>query len=418
MRISTFRKIQEFLQSHFVALNHTHEFFIWLLAYSAAFSNAMVEICTGFVIFIFLLKRSVRQDYRAPQTSLNKLVYLFLAIVFVSFLRSEHFGNSLKGFMRIPKYLFLYFALVDFFVADAKRLRRFFWLMTGVSCFIFLNGIFQHFFGFDILRHRELINLDYQRRLMASFVHPNDFGAYIITILPLSFAFLSKELSKKQRAFLLAVSLLGLYCLIRTSSRSAWLGFIFAVSIYAFYLRRRFALFVPVILLGLIAVSPNGFERITSLFARDENTVWERLQLWRGTWEMVKEHPFLGFGINTFSEYYPQYRPPDYQDIRYTHNCYLQMWSEIGIVGLVSFCLIPFWTLKKTWYRLREKIQSDLEGYMLLGLVCGYIAFLIQAGLDTNFYSLLLRTLFWIFTASIVSLNQHIEGRLCPKNIP
>jgi hypothetical protein len=57
-------------------------------------------------------------------------------------------------------------------------------------------------------------------------------------------------------------------------------------------------------------------------------------------------------------------------------------------------------------------VRTGLNGFVLLGLIAGYIAFLIQTGLDTNLYSLVLTTNFWIITAYIVSLNKNIEEKL------
>jgi O-antigen ligase len=135
------------------------------------------------------------------------------------------------------------------------------------------------------------------------------------------------------------------------------------------------------------------------------------MQLWKGTWNMVKVHPFFGFGVNTFSRYFLEYKPAAYPDIRYTHNSYLQMWSEIGIFGLMAFLSIIFTVLKTTLRDMSKKIQKGLEGYILLGLVAGYVAFLIQSGLDTNLFSLVLTTLFWIMTAYLVSLNKFLEEK-------
>ncbi len=158
-------------------------------------------------------------------------------------------------------------------------------------------------------------------------------------------------------------------------------------------------------------LSPHGFDRIRSLFAPEQNTVWERTQLWKGTWNMVKVHPFFGFGVNTFSRYFLEYKPAAYPDIRYTHNSYLQMWSEIGIFGLAAFLAIIFTILRITLRGIRKKMQKGLEGFILLGLVSGYVAFLIQSGLDTNLFSLVLTTLFWVMTAYLVSLNKLLEEK-------
>ncbi|MCX5667115.1 MAG: O-antigen ligase family protein [Candidatus Omnitrophica bacterium] len=390
-------------------LNYITEFTLWVFLFGSTFSNSLSEITIGIIIGVFILKKILCKKYFPLSSPINLMLYILCGIVFITFLRSAYFSESVRGFVRIVKFTFLYFALIDFFQSDAKRLKRTFWVLMIVACVTFLNGIFQSIYGFDLLRHKEFIKDDCLRRIQASFVHPNDFGAYIILILPLTLCFFSSSIKRGQRAFLIMNCILGAYCLFKTSSRGAWLGFIVGIVIYFFFYKRKVTIAVPLAMILLVMLLPHGFDRLKSLFALEQNTVWERTQLWKGTWNMVKAHPFFGFGINTFSRYFPQYKPSVYWGIMYSHNSYLQMWSEIGIFGLLAFLSIIFAVLRITLRDMRKKMQKGLEGLILLGLTAGYIAFLIQSGLDTNLFSLKLITLFWVMTAYLVSLNKYLE---------
>lgn len=388
------------------------EFFLWLLIYAITFSNAFVEVCIGWVIGLFLIKFLILRNVRFPRTALNLLILLYLCLLAVSFLRSAYFNVSLRGFLKALKYAFVFFAVFQFLKADSRRLQRLFWALIYVSAFTFLNGIFQSFFGFDLLRHREITPLDMLRRMSSSFVHPNDFGAFIITVLPLTFSCFSRCRVKKQKIILFIVLLLGLYCLLKTSSRGAWLGFIIGTMVYFLFYRKKAALLVPIVIVAFIIISPHGLHRLSTLSLSGGSTAWERIELWKGTWNMVREHPILGFGINTFSKYFPLYKPVDYPDVRYAHNSYLQMWSEIGLAGLLTFLAIIFTVLAKCLRNLKKKVSAGENGLFLLGLLAGYIAFLIQSGLDTNLYSLVLITFFWVVTAILLALNEDLEKGL------
>ncbi|MDP2923644.1 MAG: O-antigen ligase family protein [Candidatus Omnitrophota bacterium] len=390
-------------------LDYITEFFLWVLAVGITVNNAPTEVATGILIFIFLVKRFILKKIPLPNSPINIFLYLLFIIVLISALRSSYFKESIRGFSRIPKYIFLYFALLDFFCADKKRLVRFFWVLLTVSTVTFLNGIFQSIFGFDLFKHNMIDEPDSLRRISSSFVHPNDFGAYIISVLPLTFLVFSSVFTKRKRLLIGLVFLLGAYCLMKTSSRGAWVGFLFGAMLYFFMYNKKIAIVIPVVILLLIAFSPHGFERLSSLFRTEQNTVWERTQLWQGTWAIIKEHPVLGFGVNTFSKYFPQYKPVDYPDLRYAHNSYLQMWSEIGIVGLFTFLAIPVIVLRKTFGGIKNKITMGFSGLLLLGLISGYIGFLIHSAFDNNLFSLVLTTLFWVFTAYIVSLNKCLK---------
>lgn len=383
----------------------------WLLLFGITFSNSATEIFAITIIALFIIKRISLKNFKPPKTPVNLILYAICAIVFITFLRSAYFSESVRGFIRIVKFILLFFALVEFFSEDEKRIKRIFWVIMAAACFTFLNGIFQSIYGFDILRHHRINDLDYLRRINASFIHSNDFGAYIIFVLPVSFCFFCSCLKKNQRIFLALNFLLGAYCLIKTSSRGAWLGFLIGLIVYFFFYKRRLSIVVPLAVVLFVMFSPHGLDRIKSLFVSEHNTVWERMQLWKGTWEMVKVHPFFGFGINTFSRYFHLFKPEIYPDLRYTHNSYLQMWSEIGIFGLLTYFGLIFTILVKTLRGMRKKLKKNLGGFILLGAITGYIAFLIQAGLDTNLFSLVLTTLFWVMTAYLVSLNKFLEEK-------
>ncbi len=391
------------------SINILTEISVYLLLFGITFSNSATEIFAVSVISFFVIKRIILKEYRLPKTPVNLFLYALCAVIFLTFLRSAYFSESVRGFIRIIKFAFLFFALAEFFNGDKKRIDKIFWVIMAIACFTFLNGIFQSIYGFDFLRHKGLIKEDYLRRISGAFVHPNDFASYIIFILPLTLCFLCSSVKRKQRIFLIVNCILGSYCLLKTSSRGAWLGFLIGIILYFFFYKKKISIAVPLAVILLIILSPHGFDRIKSLFALEQDTVWERTQLWKGTWEMVKVHPFFGFGINTFSRYFLEYKPAAYPDIRYTHNSYLQMWSEVGIFGLLAFLSIIFVILKNILQDLRQKTKSGLEGFILLGALAGYAAFLIQSGLDTNLFSLRLTTLFWVMSAYMVSVNNILK---------
>lgn len=394
-------------------LDYVSEFFLYLLLLGITFSNFLTELSSGFIIFCFLLKIVFLR--RAPRFSipLDILIGIFLAWIFISAVRSPYPQESFGKVLRWLRYVFVYVALLNFFASDSKRLKRFFWVLIGVGAFTFFNGIFQSRFGFSILRSDRTVNpLDVLKRISASFVHPNDFGAFIIMVLPLTFGFFWPRLRKYKRIILAAVFLLGLYCLLKTFSRGAWLGFLVALVVFFLFYKKKVILLLLAVIATTILIFPGGLEHLAALFVQKHHTVWERTKLWQGTLNMIKEHPIIGFGINTFSKYFPQYKPKDYPDIRYAHNCYLQMWAEIGIIGLSIFIAIIIVVISITFYRLREKINSGFEGFILLALISGYTGFLVQSGLDTNLYSLVLTFHFWTLTAYIVSLNQYLKKKV------
>jgi O-antigen ligase len=100
--------------------------------------------------------------------------------------------------------------------------------------------------------------------------------------------------------------------------------------------------------LGLWFV-PNPFvERFLSTFSnqnqeRIDTYYFDRIAFWHAHWEMIKEKPLLGHGIDLN----PEYRIPYYDKIglhdlerKYeAHNMFIQILANGGIVGLLFFLL-------------------------------------------------------------------------------
>jgi O-antigen ligase len=78
---------------------------------------------------------------------------------------------------------------------------------------------------------------------------------------------------------------------------------------------------------------------------------------------------------------------------RYAHNCYLQVAAEIGLFGAGIF-IAWLWQLFHRLFALTLTSQRS-AAILVSGLTAGLLAFVIQAGVDTNFYSLRQAVLFW-----------------------
>ena len=64
----------------------------------------------------------------------------------------------------------------------------------------------------------------------------------------------------------------------------------------------------------------------------------DRFHLWNSTWEMAKDHFWLGTGLATFFFFYPQYRnPEDSSDGFFSHMDPLQFWAETGVFAPILF---------------------------------------------------------------------------------
>lgn len=158
---------------------------------------------------------------------------------------------------------------------------------------------------------------------------------------------------QKNIRILFGISLTILFiAIIITQSRSALLclicgGIFYATIKYPIstYLNKKMLIKIAAAIpLFLLLVYATGF-------INRFNISTGRLTIWQGAWEMVSEHPFLGFGLGTFHLYYPPYRMGGDDSLGWmVHMDPLQTAIESGWLGvliLYSLFIIPFAFLYK-----------------------------------------------------------------------
>ena len=97
---------------------------------------------------------------------------------------------------------------------------------------------------------------------------------------------------------------------------------------------------------------------------------------------MIKAHPIKGVGIGNFGKFYSIYIMPGANQTNFSHNSYLQLWAETGILGLGAFLWIVF-----TFFRIgfRGLENSGVKGIQI-GSISAGIAFLTHNIIDYDFF--------------------------------
>jgi len=246
----------------------------------------------------------------------------------------------------------------------------------------------------------------YYKRMMGPYENPIDLATYLMVA---GFVLLAYALTRRGpvRWRLGALVALIAMCLVETRAVGAWLGagaglLTLAVLSPAFRRAGVIALIVASVL-GGAALQREG--RFSQVMARSDPGVMDRWAMWQAAIEMIRDRPVLGHGLNTFMANYLTYWVGGERQPRYAHNCYLQVAAETGVVGLTAF----LWLLGSLFTCLVRGIRraGEPRRLLLLGMGAGLVAFAVQAGLDTNFYSLRQAALFWVLAGMAVGLSEH-----------
>ncbi|MFH1030828.1 MAG: O-antigen ligase family protein [bacterium] len=140
-----------------------------------------------------------------------------------------------------------------------------------------------------------------------------------------------------------------------TFSRAAWLGIIFAGIIFIFSNRKRFFDLSPtnigfaIFFIFLIFLFREPIHtRLKGENRLEKKSNHEHILSYKEGFEIIKANPFLGIGIGNYTLvlYNKNSTLPSYS-YQPSHNFFMLLWAELGIIGLVTFIIFLFAIIKR-----------------------------------------------------------------------
>ena len=117
-----------------------------------------------------------------------------------------------------------------------------------------------------------------------------------------------------------------------------------------------------------------------------EESVEERTRAARSSLGIVRDFPWLGVGGGTFHLILPHYKPmnllPGFWD--HAHNDYVEIASEVGLVGFLLMMMLVLSSLWRSLKLLRGS-SDQLRLGMAFASLMGVVSLLIHAAVDFNF---------------------------------
>lgn len=339
---------------------------------------------------------------------------------------------------QMAKTLLLFLVLVG----ELVRVRRFLHLFAALCCGLLaqsLIGIAQFVrrgdIGLQILGEATMTTLDYANR--ATYMdgggtfriggllgHPNIYAGFIAIVAPMLLAMLMTRLPAERRLAIAAVLGVALLALLLTLSRSGWLAFALAVPIVVGLMmrdrraRRRAlvltVLSLPVVALAAIAAAPAIVRRFTRSDPGAVDFRWEWMSV---AWGMVKDHPLLGVGLNSFVFHLPgrtQYGGTEGLTRTFganwpvVHDIYLLVWAEQGTIGFALFLAVLASVARTGWRNARRCADPTLHA-LSVGALAGLCANMVD-GLGSFFLRQMPGArMFWIAAAILVAARYWQE---------
>lgn len=352
------------------------------------------------ILTLLVIKYFVEKEISWFKNSLNFPIFLFVLVMSLSLLRVNTISVSLRDYEIFISYFLLYY-LISNNIDEENQFDSFVKLFFIISLIVALYTLMQYY-GLDPYL-KEL------NALSSTIGQKNWISNYLALIFPIILSYFLLQKIRRNKIFLFLLLSIVYATLMICQSRGIWISisltlligifFIFKFKIVRTFQNNRkwlFLLLLTFLLITIIYSTENPLnksaitvaQRAVSTFDEQDPSIKTRLLIWRTTLQMIKEKPLLGSGIGTFEMNYLDYQAeilkgnPYY--IKYSgkareaHNEYLQMWAELGLVGLGVFLSIIFifYNLIINYFK---KEHNDKKKIIVLGLLMGITCFLFHS---------------------------------------
>jgi O-antigen ligase len=255
------------------------------------------------------------------------------------------------------------------------------------------------------------------RRARAFYGSPNNLALYLGRMFPIGVA-MAWMGGTGRRRWLYALGALPIAgALLLTFSRGSWLLGIPTALLTLLVLHRgrwRWISALLVLLIGLLVLLSLGHtERLASLLQPGQGTLLLRVRLWQASLDMIRDHPWLGVGLDNFLYYYGDYVRAGAEVDRWLshpHNLVLDFWLRLGIGGLAILAAMGIGFARKAWRAHRWLPKGDVRA-ACQGLIAGVAAGVAHGMIDSSFFVAelaywLLFALAWVGQAAIPRLAR------------
>jgi len=112
-----------------------------------------------------------------------------------------------------------------------------------------------------------------------------------------------------------------------------------------------------------------------------------RVLMWSGTIRMIRDKPLFGTGIGSWQWVYQGYKKPDVtaSEPDYTHNDYLNLAADYGLVGATIMLMIFIGFFRHAW-RVAKNGQSSEQRAFAVGAMVSVISILVHSWFDFNLH--------------------------------
>ena len=348
-------------------------------------------------------------------------------------------GNPIFKSFILLRFLILIIVLDTLFSNNKLEIKKFFFVSLICTSFVSFDIIFQYIMGFDIFGIKPLG----EDRYPGPFGTENIAGSYLQKFCFFSFIYIIYIFKNKNVSNPLLIFFIVLHAvpLLLAGNRMSVILFLFGFFLMFLFIKKiRIAAISGGVIFSAIFVillkdnvqlkntyeylfeSINLFKPVDYVFRDSDVSTSERQlkkkslilrtsghgSLFRTSISMWKEQPIFGFGLKSFRikcwEILP--RINNRSCSTHSHNYYLELLSETGIVGTGLMILFFLFMLKRSFNFLRKKKDYGEGAILVIPLIIVIIIELWPIRSSGSFFTTWNATFFWLAASILLTTTK------------
>lgn len=348
------------------------------------------------LVFLYLLRTVLLKHERFNLKGLDFMLAIFALSVILAEVTSLMPRESLTTFI-FYCICFLFVLVIVSGINTAKGLNTLLSIMAAGVTIGALYGGWQAILGvpFDITLTDLSLNEGMPGRIFSTMGNPNNYAEFLVLTIPFFFALILNSKTVKAKIIYVIMLAPPLVALLMTGARSSWVAFAVAVMVFVFFKDMRLIPLIAVVGILFIPVLPDwALRRVTTIWNPNDSSFKYRLTIYENFWPVLKEFWFTGLGLGSapfvrILQKYFEYTPLEgtlfylgptnkISDISkymsfpfippHSHNLYLQIWIETGVIGFLSFIWFIGRTIKKCMINIFSKADEQLNHILMAGI--------------------------------------------------
>ena len=299
----------------------------------------------------------------------------FMAASLLAVVNAGNRGEAIRVFcFYLTSYLFC-ISLVGT-VCNRGRLMSILGFVYAALVITGAYAVIQRFLGVEVSASLTdlTMNAGMPGRVYSTLENPNNYAEFIVLTFPVSLVFCANIVDRRWKTLAVGSLAIPVVALLMTYSRSGWVSFALAAVVFIALWEKRLLPLIPVAAVIAVPLLPDSiFNRILTIGNTADSSNMYRVYIWGSVLEMIRDYGMTGIGLGpeNFKPLYDLYSHPMASIAPHSHMLYLEVWLEMGILGIVSFLGMYLSVIRRS---LRAMKHADpMLRYVLIACVSSLV---------------------------------------------